>query len=295
MRAILREIGYADATLARVNENGRLVLIDGHLRRYSIEPDQMLPVLVLDVTEAEADKLLLTLDPLAAMAVTGSEELASLLKSVSFENAGELADLLGGLRSQAGIDGREVVEVPAQVDKAAELQAKWGTARGQVWEIGPHKLVCGDCREKGVLYRLWRDGGPKIRMIWTDPPYGVDYGEKSRYLDTTHRGNHIKTPINNDALESADLQQLFASALRSGLNHAEPGASLYATVPSSRMPVFIAGMADAGLSYRHCLIWLKQHFVIGRSDYHYRHEPILYGWLENGPHLGRESFARLCI
>jgi hypothetical protein len=100
MRAMLREIGYADATLARVNENGRLVLIDGHLRRDSIDPDQLLPVLVLDVTEAESDKLLLTLDPLAAMAVTGSEELASLLKSVSFENASELADLLGGLRSQ---------------------------------------------------------------------------------------------------------------------------------------------------------------------------------------------------
>jgi DNA modification methylase len=63
-----------------------------------------------------------------------------------------------------------------------------------------------------------------------------------------------------------------------------PGAVIYATVASVFLKYFIQGLEDGGFSYRHCLVWVKQSFVLGRSDYHYRHEPILYGWLENGPH-----------
>jgi DNA modification methylase len=245
---------------------------------------------VLDVTEAESDKLLLTLDPLAAMAVTGSEELASLLKSVSFENAGELEDLLGGLRSQAGIDGRDLIEVPAQIDKAAELQAKWGTARGQVWEIGPHRLVCGDCREKGALYRLWRDGGSKIRMVWTDPPYGVGYAAKNAVLNRiNHPGNpghRIEKEIEGDSGSSREVGQLFTDALLRSVLYAEPGAACYTLVPAGPMlPVFIAALDSSGFRFRWQLVWVKSQFVFGRSDYHFRHENVLYGWLENGAHL----------
>jgi DNA modification methylase len=63
-----------------------------------------------------------------------------------------------------------------------------------------------------------------------------------------------------------------------------PGAVIYATVPSVFIKYFIQGLEDGGFGYRHCLIWIKQTFVLGRSDYHYQHEPILYGWLENGAH-----------
>jgi DNA modification methylase len=63
-----------------------------------------------------------------------------------------------------------------------------------------------------------------------------------------------------------------------------PGAVIYATVPSVFLKHFIEGLEDGGFSYRHCLVWIKQTFVMGRSDYHYRHEPILYGWIENGQH-----------
>ena len=61
---------------------------------------------------------------------------------------------------------------------------------------------------------------------------------------------------------------------------------MYATVPAGPMlPIFIAAMENGGFSYRHSLVWVKQNFVLGRADYHYRHEPILYGWLKNGPHF----------
>jgi len=80
------------------------------------------------------------------------------------------------------------------------------------------------------------------------------------------------------------LQKLFADALTTARAHALLGAVLYATVPSVFLKYFIEGFGEGGFAYRHCLVWIKQTFVLGRSDYHYRHEPILYGWLENGPH-----------
>jgi hypothetical protein len=156
------------------------MLIDGHLRAETT-PDSEVPVLVLDVTEAEADKILLTLDPLAGLATADSEAVKALLAGVSTES-----DAVRGLLDRVAKDAsatskRELQDPPAQIDKAAELQAKWGTETGQIWQIGPCRLLCGDCREKPEVGRLWRDG-ERFRMIWTDPPYGVSYGAKNEDL-----------------------------------------------------------------------------------------------------------------
>src|SRR5260370_26054711 len=98
MRAVLREVGYADALLAREDENGKLVLVDGHLRA-DLTPDDLVPVLILDVTEAEADKVLATLDPLASMAELDSEAWAALLNGLE-SDLPDFADLLSDLSSQ---------------------------------------------------------------------------------------------------------------------------------------------------------------------------------------------------
>ena len=82
-----------------------------------------------------------------------------------------------------------------------------------------------------------------------------------------------------------ETKALFQNALREGLAFGATGAVCYASVPSgSLLPYFIAAFDGSGLSFKHLLIWVKQHFVIGMSDYHYRHEPIQYGWIENGAH-----------
>lgn len=99
--AVLKEIGYADALLARELEDGRLAVIDGHLRQ-SLDDDQVVPVLVLDVDEAEAEKLLLTLDPISAMAVADSERLAILLGSFETEDEA-LRAMLDGLARDSGL------------------------------------------------------------------------------------------------------------------------------------------------------------------------------------------------
>jgi len=178
LRGVLSEIGYAGALLARETPAG-LMLIDGHLRAETT-PEMEVPVLVLDVTEAEADKILLTLDPLAAMADADEEALKSLLADVSTEDAA-VRKMLSDLSDDAGIK-KPVGNAPeARVDEAEELRVKWGVERGQLWTIGKHRLLCGDSTSAEDVGRLM--GGERADCVFTSPPYGVgiDYGT---YEDT---------------------------------------------------------------------------------------------------------------
>jgi DNA modification methylase len=123
-------------------------------------------------------------------------------------------------------------------------------------------------------------------MIWTDPPYGVSYADKNKLLNRTDRGNRIQKPIANDHLTPAATEALFRDALATAIPYCLPGATCYATVPAGLFQVcFIRAFEDAGFSLKHGLVWIKNQFVIGMGDYHHRHEPILYGWLENGLHF----------
>ena len=173
---LLAEVGYADALIARELPDGRLMLIDGHLRAETTK-NALVPVLVLDVTEAEADKLLLTLDPLAAMAQADQDQVMALLETVRTDSqaVAALLERVAGQEARQAIDGlREIVDPPAAINKADELKTKWGTEAGQLWQIGAHRVLCGDCRDQAAVGRLWGENGPRLRMIWTDPPYGVD-------------------------------------------------------------------------------------------------------------------------
>ncbi len=286
LKGILNEIGFAGAILVRPLEDGKYQIIDGHLRAKTA-PNMDIPVLVTDLTAEEADKLLLTYDPISAMALADKERIDALLASVRFEDKalGPLLERIAGQEGWQSVAPKELVDPPAQVDKAAELQKKWQTAIGQIWAIGEHRLLCGDCRENGTVGRLWRDGGPRIRMVWTDPPYGVDYAAKNAYLNRTDRGNRIQVPIENDKLTAGETGFLFNAALTVAKTWAMAGASLYATVPSGPLLVyFIQAFTAAGFSFRAQLTWVKQQFVIGMADYHHRYEPILYGWLPDGAH-----------
>jgi hypothetical protein len=284
LRRLLAEVGYADALLARELTDGTPMLIDGHLRRETT-PNALVPVLVLDVTEEEADKILATLDPLAAMAESDAERLKTLLATVQTDSEAvqELLKRTAGDRLWEIVHPNEINEVEVAPEKADELRAKWGTEPGQLWRIGLHRIICGDSRDKTVVASLWDDDGPHLRMIWTDPPYGVSYGNKTDWSNR-NGGGPSRRPIENDSLQPAELQKLFSTALEVAREYAVAGAAIYATVPSAFLKYFIQGLEDGGFSYRHCLVWLKQTLVLSRCDYHYRHEPILYGWLENGPH-----------
>ena len=287
LRGLLAEIGYADALLARELPDGRLQLIDGHLRAETT-PSAMVPVLILDVSEEEANKILLTLDPLASMAESDSERLQALLSNVRTDSRA-VEQLFAHIAEQDALVLRPPVEIldpEPQNERAAELQMKWGTAHGQIWNIGRHRLLCGDCTDESQVARLWSNQGSLARLIWSDPPYGVGYAEKNRLLNRSDRGNRIQRPITNDHLSGTETGALFRDGLTVAAKYCEPGACVYASVPGGGLlATFIGALEAAGFAFKSTLVWVKNHFVLGMSDYHFRHELILYGWLTNGPHF----------
>jgi DNA modification methylase len=287
LRGLLSEIGYADALLARELPDGRLQLVDGHLRAETT-PSAIVPVLILDVTEEEADKILLTLDPLAGMAEGDSQRLQALLNNVRTDSPA-VEQLFARIAEQDALilpRPVQILDPRPQLERAAELQKEWRTAPRQLWRIGPHRLVCGDSTNQADVAQLWRDGGPLVRVTWTDPPYGIDYvRSKNAALQQLHKGTRVKKNIANDALAPAETHAMFARALSLAVAHSTRGAACYATVAAGPLLAgFIQAFERAGFAFKHHLVWVKQQLVLGRCDYHYRHEPILYGWLENGPH-----------
>lgn len=148
LRGLLTDIGYADALLARELPDGRLMIIDGHLRA-EVTPDTEVPVLVLDVTEEEADTLLLTIDPLAAMAESDSRQIQRLLETVRTDNEAveHLFRLTAGERLWAIVHPDQFNSAEVPLERADELREKWRTEVGQLWQLGRHRLLCGDSTE----------------------------------------------------------------------------------------------------------------------------------------------------
>ena len=167
LRGVLAEVGIADAVLARELEDGTLMLLDGHLRVETMG-DQILPVLVLDVDEAEGDKVLATLDPLAAMAESDAAKLDAILRDVD-TGSPELQQMLADLADDAGLyqdEAKEIVE-----DEIPEPPVDPITKPGDLWILGEHRLLCGDSTKAEDVERLM--AGAKADLCFTSPPYAL--------------------------------------------------------------------------------------------------------------------------
>jgi DNA modification methylase len=264
---LLRQIGYADALLARRQEK-ELVLIDGHLRQ-SLDPDQVVPVLVLDLNEKEADLLLASLDPLSALATAEAPALASLLERVEASSAA-VKDLLDGLARGAGLPLRLLRSDPDAVPEAPLARTK----PGDLWLLGEHRLLCGDATRPENLERLM--ASERADVLWTDPPYGVEYvGKTPRALTITgdqHEG----------------LRELLEGSFASVATVLGPGAAIYLCHPSGPLSVlFLQTYLAQGWRLHQGLVWVKDTMVLGHADYHYRHEPIAFGYAPGGGRRGR--------
>ena len=223
----------------------------------------------IDVDEEEAQRLALNDNKVSDLAGWDSEELAALLE--------DLGDLTGTGFEQADLDelldeldGQE----PVEDDDVPELPVKPVTRPGELIALGDHRLVCGDARDPDFYRRLLQ--GETAELCWTDPPYGVDYTGRTRR----------RLKIAND--DSSGIAHLLGAAFANVDRSLAPGSPLYVAHPSGPLSaVFMRAFADAGWSHRKTLIWCKDQFVLGRSDYQYAHEPILYGFKPGSGRLGR--------
>ena len=268
LKGVLDEIGFADACIARETPDG-LELIDGHLRA-DVMGDDEVPVLVVDLNADEALQLLLTLDPLAMMAEKDDDAVTALLALVSFEDEAVLS-MLESLDMAPLPPPKPVVDDPGpQLDIVGELATKWETALGQLWQIGAHRLLCADITDPATLQRLC--GDTVATMAWSDPPYGVDYGQHAN----EKWGKHA--PITNDALPPGQLAEFWQKAYTNLSRHVS--GDLYIASPSGPLLRLLDNTIEQTPWERHqWLTWVKDRLVLGRSNYHYRHEQIWYGWL----------------
>lgn len=186
-------------------------------------------------------------------------------------NEFEMPDLL-----EWGFDGAEFgfnlsedddvnTDAEPQIDKASELCEKWGVKLGQLWLLGDHRIICGDCTDKSIVDRLM--AGEYAACMWTDPPYGVDYVGKTKDALT----------IQND--NSFDIDDLLHGSFSRADAILIDGAPFYIAHPAGALCLkFGNAVLATGWLYHETLIWVKNSMVLGHSDYHYMHEPIIYGW-----------------
>jgi len=264
IRGILAEVGIAGALLAYETPDG-LRLIDGHLRR-DAAPDSEWPVLVLDVTEDEARKLLATVDPISAMAATDGDALARLLADVKIDDEA-LGKMLKDVQAAVPKPDVQVVEAGTP-----ELPVEPVTQRGDLWTLGDHRLLCGDSTNADDVARVM--GGEKADLCLTDPPYGVSYVGKTEDAMT----------IENDDMSEDELSALVVSAFDHAVTHCRPGAYWYATVPPGPLHLIFATDWKRRGILRQIMVWVKDSMVLGHSEYHYQHEPILFGWMPGPRH-----------
>lgn len=157
------------------------------------------------------------------------------------------------------------------------------TRRGDIWVIGEHRLMCGDSTDEGDVEELMN--GSKADLLITDPPYNVNYGDKAEYLDEyLNKGHRNQQHIKNDNMDDASFYAFLRAAFEAAEGAMREGAGAYVFHSENEGINFRMAFADAGLKQSQCLIWEKNSFVLGRQDYHWRHEPILYGWKEGAAH-----------
>jgi len=202
--------------------------------------------------------------------------------------AGELASLdeVGFDVELTGFDTDALAElVPPEKLEVAEddyeppVEIETSIQRDDLFRLGRHRLLCGDATSAEDVGRLM--DGKKADLLLTDPPYGVSYASKNEFLNALDKGNRIQTEIENDHKTPEEMSAFWVAAFTTVREHMRPGASYYVTGPlAGDLPLFLLALKEGGFPLRHMLIWAKNNHVLGRSDYHYKHEPIFYGWVE---------------
>jgi len=169
-------------------------------------------------------------------------------------------------------DDENEKDSPPLIDKADELQKKWKTELGQLWQLGEHQILCGDSIKDDDVKRLM--GDDKATICWTDPPWNVSYVGKSKNALT----------IENDNL--GDNFGEFADGFCKGICEAlVPGGILYMAMSAQEWGVIMTALEGAGFHWSSTIIWNKSTMVMSRKDYHTKYEPIWYGWRGDAPRV----------
>lgn len=268
LAASISEFGFTNPVL--IDEAGQIVAGHGRVmaaRRLGLRE---VPCLRLrGLTDAQKRAYVIADNKLALNAGWDEETLQSELRRLQSESFD--LELLGF--SEAELDSifePTVTESDADPDAAPDVPEKAVSALGDVWVMGPHRVICGDSTDVGAWDSLM--AGALADVVWTDPPYNVAYESK------------LAGKIKNDDMGDKEFLDLLRGAFACLFSVMKPGASIYVAHADTEGFNFRRAFKESGFKLSGCLVWKKNALVLGRSDYQWIHEPILYGWKPGSKH-----------
>lgn len=280
----IRRFGWGSPIVANKRD---VEIIAGHTRfaaAAKLKLDKV-PVRWLDLDPADAHALALADNKVGEVATWDDATLRQVLHELQDADASLLADTgfsdeeLAALMGEVQPTVLEPEGNPPEVDEAGPVHS----VPGEVYQLGPHRLMCGDSTSVDAVERLM--AGEKAVCLWTDPPYGVSQStDHLRDWDGGAKRPRSAHGIVNDDLSPSALTDFLRSAFNCALIVTAPGAAWYVAAPAKPLHhCFSTVLLEIGV-WRQTLNWIKSSMVLGRSDYHYQHEPIFYGWNPAGPH-----------
>lgn len=270
LRASIREFGFINPVIIDRDYN----VIAGHGRILASQEEGIdkVPCVFVDYLTDAQKKAYIIADNRMALDADWDEELLKIeiesLKDEDFDlsftgfDESELLDLFGD-------DSKSKVE-DDNFDLSSALEKASFVEKGDVWTVGKHRLMCGDATSKEDVQTLM--GDTKGNLILTDPPYGVSFKSSSGLT------------IENDSMKNDEFYNFLLSAFKNMADHLEKGGSAYVFHADTEGLNFRKAFVDSGFHLAGCCIWVKNSLVLGRSDYQWQHEPVLYGFMQNGKH-----------
>lgn len=268
LRASLREFGFINPVI--IDKDFNIIAGHGRVKAAQAEGINEIPCVYVDyLTEAQKKAYIIADNRMALDAGWDEEMLKVELESLSADafdlsltgfDDDELSDLFKEEREVEDDD----YDLSSALEKAAFVE------KGDRWAVGRHVLYCGDATSEDDVNKLM--DGKRANLILTDPPYGVSFRSSSGLT------------IKNDSMKNEEFYSFLLASFRNMVAHAEPGASAYVFHADTEGLNFRAAFIDSGFHLAGCCIWVKDSLVLGRSDYQWQHEPVLYGFLKNGKH-----------
>lgn len=270
LRSSLREFGFINPII--IDRDYGIIAGHGRLLAAKEEGITEVPCVFVDyLTEAQKKAYILA-DNRMAMDAGWDEELLRVeieaLQGEAFDvsltgfDEKELADLFK--------DGNDSDAEDDDYDLSAALEKAAFVKRGDIWTVGRHRLMCGDATSAEDVAALME--GRKANLILTDPPYGVSFKSSSGLT------------IQNDSMKDEEFYHFLLASFKNMADHLEKGGAAYVFHADTEGLNFRRAFIDAGFHLAGCCIWVKDSLVLGRSDYQWQHEPVLYGFMQNGKH-----------
>lgn len=263
----MQEFGFTNPVL--IDGNGGIVAGHGRVLAAQSLGVGVVPCLRVDwLTEAQKRAYVIADNQLALQAGWDDVILSAEIKEL--QQDGFALELLGFSNEDLdGLLGDAVLDQKKYPEACPPVVVRPVSVLGDIWHLGQHRLICGDCTTQTAMDALMN--GDLADVCWTDPPYNVKYETAAGKID-------------NDDLDDASFAKFLGDFYRTTYSAMKPGAAIYVAHAETERSNFTREMLNNGFKLSGVVIWRKNTLVLGRSDYQWIHEPILYGWKKGGPH-----------